>query len=150
MSSSGFGSSCSLLQGRRFFCREWALDKLRRCLDARSAPGHPAGLLVTGGPGAGKTALCTEVVWPTSKAGVEVGLASRCLASHFCNREEQSSTVLWRFVLGLVEQLRASALLSPGYEEILNSPFVSSTLDPLTCQRDPDNTFKRLVKLFTT
>ncbi|XP_034549277.1 ankyrin repeat domain-containing protein 50 [Notolabrus celidotus] len=145
MSSSGFGSSCSLLQGRRFFCREWALDKLRRCLDARSVQGHPAGLLVTGGPGAGKTALCTEVVWPTSKAGVEVGLASRCLVSHFCNREDQRSTVLWRFVLGLVEQLRASTLLPPGYEEILSSPSVSSTLDPLTCQRDPDNTFKRAV-----
>lgn len=145
MSSSGLGSSCSLLRGRRFFCREWALDKLRRCLDARSVPGHPAGLLVTGGPGAGKTALCTEVVWPTSKAGVEVGLASRCLASHFCNREDQRSTVLWRFVLGLVEQLRASSLLAPGYEEILKSPFVSLALDPLTCQRDPDNTFKRAV-----
>ncbi|XP_026152159.1 ankyrin repeat domain-containing protein 50 [Mastacembelus armatus] len=145
MSSSGLGSSSSLLQGRRFYCREWALDKLRRCLDARSVPGQSPGLLVIGGPGAGKTALCTEVVWPTSKAGQEVGLATRCLASHFCQREDQTSTVLWRFVLGLVEQLRASPLLSPGYEEILSSPSVSSVLEPLTCQRDPDETFKRAV-----
>ncbi|KAM6978234.1 uncharacterized protein ankrd50l [Tautogolabrus adspersus] len=145
MSSSGFGSSCSLLQGRRFYCREWALDKLWRCLENRSVPGHPPGLLVTGGPGAGKTALCTEVVWPTSKAGVEIGLASRCLASHFCQREDQRSMVLWRFVLGLVEQLRASSVLPPGYEEILNNPSVSSALEPLTCQKDPDNTFKRAV-----
>ncbi|XP_033472133.2 uncharacterized protein ankrd50l [Epinephelus lanceolatus] len=145
MSSSGFGSSSSLLQGRRFYCREWALDKLRRCLDTRSVPGQPPGLLVTGGPGAGKTALCTEVVWPTSKAGLAVGLAPRCLASHFCQREDQRSTVLWRFVLGLVEQLRASPLLPPQYEETLNSPSVSSALEPLTCQRDPDDTFKRAV-----
>uniref|UniRef100_UPI0037E827F7 ankyrin repeat domain-containing protein 50 n=1 Tax=Semicossyphus pulcher TaxID=241346 RepID=UPI0037E827F7 len=145
MSSSGFGSSSSLLQGRRFYCREWALDKLQRCLDTRSVPGHPPGLLVMGGPGAGKTALCTEVVWPTSKAGQAAGLASRCLASHFCHREDQRSTVLWRFVLGLVEQLRASPLLSPGYEEILSNPSVSSSLVPLTCQRDPDDTFKRAV-----
>lgn len=143
MSSSGLGSSSSLLQGRRFYCREWALDKLRRCVDARSVPGQPPGLLVTGGPGAGKTALCTEVVWPTSKAGLAVGLAPRCLASHFCQREDQRSTVLWRFVLGLVEQLRASPLLPPRYEEILNSPSVSSALEPLACQRDPDDTFKR-------
>lgn len=142
MSSSGFGS---LLQGRRFYCREWALDKLRRCLDNRSVPGHPPGLLVTGGAGAGKTALCTEVVWPTSKAGVEVRLAPRCLASHFCHREDQRSTVLWRFVLSLVEQLRVSPLLPPGYEDILKSPSVSPTLDPLTCQKDPDDTFKRAV-----
>uniref|UniRef100_A0A3Q3FLU5 Orc1-like AAA ATPase domain-containing protein n=1 Tax=Labrus bergylta TaxID=56723 RepID=A0A3Q3FLU5_9LABR len=123
--------NCSLLQGRRFYCREWALDKLWRCLENRSVPGQPAGLLVTGGPGAGKTALCTEVVWPTSKAGVEVGLASRCLASHFCQREDQRS-------MGLV-------CPPPGYKEILNSPSVSSTLEPLTCQKDPDNTFKRAV-----
>ncbi|KAM6955387.1 uncharacterized protein ankrd50l [Lycodopsis pacificus] len=142
MSSGGFSS---LLQGRRFYCREWALDKLRHCLDTRSVPGHPPGLLVMGGPGAGKTALCTEVVWPTSKAGLAVGLAPRCLASHFCQREDQRSTSLWRFVLGLVEQLRASPLLSPGYEETLNSPSVSSCLEPVACQRDPDDTFKRAV-----
>ncbi|KAM9851000.1 uncharacterized protein ankrd50l [Aulostomus maculatus] len=139
------GCSSSLLQGRPFYCREWALDKLRRCLDACSVPGQPPGLLVMGGPGAGKTALCTELVWPTSKAGLAVGLAPRCLAFHFCRREDQWSTVLWRFVLGLVEQLRTSPLLPPRYKEILNSPSVSSTLEPLTCQRAPDDTFKRAV-----
>uniref|UniRef100_A0A3Q1EJU7 Ankyrin repeat domain 50-like n=1 Tax=Acanthochromis polyacanthus TaxID=80966 RepID=A0A3Q1EJU7_9TELE len=143
---SRFGSSSSsLLQGRRFYCREWALEKLQRCLDARSLPGQAPGLLVTGGPGAGKTALCTEVVWPTSKVGRAVGLAQRCLASHFCQREDQRSLVLWRFVLGLVEQLRASPVLSPGYQDILNSPSVASALEPLSCQRDPDDTFKRAV-----
>lgn len=145
MSISGLGSSTSLLQGRRFYCREWALDKLRRCLDTRPVPGQPPGVLVTGGPGAGKTALCTEVVWPTSKAGLAVGLAPRCLASHFCQREDQRSMVPWRFVLGLVEQLVASPLLPPGYSEILSSPCVSSLLEPLTCQKDPDDTFKRFV-----
>ncbi|XP_069573130.1 ankyrin repeat domain-containing protein 50 [Brachyistius frenatus] len=145
MSSSGFGGSSSLLRGRRFYCREWALDKLRRCADARSAPGQAPGLLVMGGPGAGKTAVCTEAVWPTSKAGLAVGLAQRCLAYHFCQREDRRSTVPWRFVLGLVEQLRASPLLPPGYEELLNSPSASSALEPLSCQRDPDDTFKRAV-----
>ncbi|XP_037345133.2 ankyrin repeat domain-containing protein 50 [Pungitius pungitius] len=139
------GGSPSLLRGRRFYCREWALDKLRRSLDNRPAPGQPPGLLVTGGPGAGKTALCTEVVWPTSKVGLALGLAPRCLAFHFCQREDQRSSSPWRFVLGLVEQLRASPLLHPGYKEILNSPSVSSCLEPVACQRDPDDTFKRAV-----
>ena len=108
-------------------------------------PGRPPGLLVTGGPGAGKTALCTELVYPTSDAGIRVGLAARCLASHFCRREDQRSVVLWRFVLGLVEQLRASPLLPPCYAEMLDTPFVSSALEPLQCQKDPDDTFKRFV-----
>lgn len=145
MSSAAYGCSTSLLRGRRFYCREWALDKLRRCLDARSVPGQAPGLLVTGGPGAGKTALCTEIVWPTSDSGPAAGLARRCLASHFCHREDQRSTVLWRFILGLVEQLRASPLLTPGYEEILKRPSVSSALEPLNCQKHPEETFKRLV-----
>lgn len=149
MSSSGFGSSSSLLKGRRFFCREWALEKLRGCLDARSVPGQAPGVLITGGPGAGKTALCTEIVWPASKAGVASSLARRCLASHFCHREDQSSVVLWRFVLGLVEQLRGSSLLAPGYEDILRSPAVSAALDPLACQKDPDDTFKRCVSHYS-
>ncbi|CAB1420038.1 unnamed protein product [Pleuronectes platessa] len=145
MSSDSFDGNSSLLQGRRFYCRKWALEKLRHCLDTRSVPGQPPGLLVMGGPGAGKTALCTEVVWPTSKAGLAAGLATRCLASHFCQREDQRSMVLWKFVLGLVEQLRASPLLSPGYRKVFDSPSVSSALEPVNCQKDPDDTFKRAV-----
>lgn len=147
--SRGFGRSSSLLQGRRFYCREWALDKLRRCLDARNLSGQAPGLLVTGGPGAGKTALCTEVVWPASKVGLAAGLARRCLASHFCQREDRRSTAPWRFVLGFVEQLRASPL-TPGYEEILKRPSVSSALELQSCQKDPGDTFKRFVSLLVT
>lgn len=150
MSLCGFSGNSSLLQGRHFYCREWALDKLRHCLEARSVPGRPPGLLVTGGPGAGKTALCTELVYPTSDAGIRVGLAARCLASHFCRREDQRSRVLWRFVLGLVEQLRTSPLLSPRYTEMLDTPSVSFALEPLQCQKDPDETFKRFVFLCFT
>ncbi|KAJ8004526.1 hypothetical protein DPEC_G00137190 [Dallia pectoralis] len=144
---SGCRRSPSLLQGRRFYCREWALNKLRRCLEARSVPGRPPGLLVTGGPGAGKTALCTEAVWPESRSGLAVGLASRCLAFHFCQREDRGSVEVWRFVLGLVDQLKASPLLPSGYRDTLVTPSVAQTLDPRNCQRDPGNTFKRAVLL---
>lgn len=145
MSAGGFARGSSLLRGRRFYCREWALDKLRRCLDTRSLAGQAPGVLVTGGPGAGKTALCTEAVWPTSEAGRAAGLAPRCLAYHFCQREDQGSTVLWRFILGLVEQLTASPLLPPAYKELVAGPSVAPALEPHACQRDADDAFKRAV-----
>ncbi|KAJ8352494.1 hypothetical protein SKAU_G00239700 [Synaphobranchus kaupii] len=100
-----------------------------------------------GGPGAGKTALCAEAVRPTSEVGFEAGLAPRCLASHFCRREDERSVEVWRFVLGLAEQLRGSPLLPPGYAQTLDTPVVAVTLDPLHCQRDPDDTFRRAVLL---
>lgn len=150
MSGKGVTGGSSLLRGRRFYCREWALDKLRRCLDNRSSAGHPPGVLVTGGPGAGKTALCTEVVWPTSEAGRASGLAPRCLAYHFCQVEDQGSTVLWRFILGLVGQLTASPLLPPAYKELIANPSVASALEPLACQKDPDDAFKKYVWSFST
>ncbi|XP_076857757.1 uncharacterized protein ankrd50l [Brachyhypopomus gauderio] len=145
-------SSPSLLRGRRFHCREWALEKLKKCLDARnpskgtqSLAHAPPGLLVTGGPGTGKTAFCTELVWPQSEAGRAAGLAPRCLAWHYCQREDAGSTEVWRFVLGLVEQLRVSPLLPPSYSRMLEVPSVAATLESLHCQRDPDDTFKRAV-----
>ncbi|KAL2081407.1 hypothetical protein ACEWY4_023260 [Coilia grayii] len=156
----GPSPSPSPLRGRHFHCREWALEKLRRCLDARGGDGGgggenraassssavvAAGVLMTGGPGAGKTALCTEMVWPQSQVGRASGLASRCLAWHFCQREDEGSVAVWRFVLSLVEQARASPLLPPAYGHMLGSPDVAPTLEPLHCQRDPDDTFRRAV-----
>ncbi|XP_041937519.1 ankyrin repeat domain-containing protein 50 [Alosa sapidissima] len=144
------GPSPSPLRGRHFHCREWALEKLRRCLDARGdgggGEGRPAaGVLITGGPGAGKTALCTETIWPQSDAGRASALAPRCLVWHFCQREDEGSVAVWRFVLSLVEQMRTSPLLPPAYGYLLGSPDIAPTLEPLHCQRDPDDTFRRAV-----
>ncbi|XP_077435531.1 uncharacterized protein ankrd50l [Vanacampus margaritifer] len=136
-------SNPGLPRGRRFFCREWALDKLRRSLDGRYAgAGHPAGVLVIGGPGAGKTALCAEAVRPDSEAGRASGLASRCLAWHFCRREEPASGLAWRLVLALAEQLRRSPLLPPEYGASLRR---RPPLEPLSCQTEPHLAFRRYV-----
>ncbi|KAK2850280.1 hypothetical protein Q7C36_009063 [Tachysurus vachellii] len=146
------GCRPSLLQGRRFHCREWALEKVKRYLEARNHVKRsqdsfhlPSGVLVMGGPGTGKTAFCTELVWPQSEAGKASMLASRCLAWHYCQREDADSIEVWRFVLGLVEQLRKSPSLAPNYGNLLTNPAVATSLDPLHCQRDPDDTFKRAV-----
>ncbi|XP_041127950.1 ankyrin repeat domain-containing protein 50 [Polyodon spathula] len=137
--------SVSRLQGRRFYCRDWALYKLQHWLETR-ASGRILGVLVTGGPGSGKTAFCTEVLWPTSEAGTRVDLASRCLAHHFCQREDERTVSVPEFILGLVEQLRRSPLL-PGYFEKLEEPSVKAALEPNQCEKDPDEAFKRTVLL---
>ncbi|KAK1169625.1 ankyrin repeat domain-containing protein 50 [Acipenser oxyrinchus oxyrinchus] len=137
--------SVSRLQGRRFYCRDWALYKLQHWLETR-ASGRIFGALVTGGPGSGKTAFCTEVLWPTSEAGTSVNLAPRCLAHHFCQREDERTVSVTEFILGLVEQLRCSPLL-PGYFEKLEEPSVKAALEPNQCERDPDEAFKRAVLL---
>lgn len=63
------------LQNKAFFGREWAFGKLDGYLEA--APGVP-GVLVVGGPGSGKTALCAELLWPTQNKPAQVRLTS-CL-----------------------------------------------------------------------
>ncbi|TRY97207.1 hypothetical protein DNTS_013710 [Danionella cerebrum] len=142
----------SLLRGRRFYCREWALEKIQRCLEARDAAKGmegtariAPGVLVTGGPGTGKTALCTELAWPHSETCKAAGLASRCLAWHFCQREDSGSMELWRFVLALVEQLKKSPLLGANYVKLISSAPVATVLEPHHCQRAPEDTFKRAV-----
>ncbi|KAJ1164955.1 hypothetical protein NDU88_005387 [Pleurodeles waltl] len=61
--------STSLLQGKPFFCQEWALQRLQHCLERCGSGGRNCGVLVTSGPGSGKTAMGTEVLWPTSVQG---------------------------------------------------------------------------------
>lgn len=113
----------SLLQGKRFYCREWVFHKIQHCLQEKSnsltgvvvgttpskqppptapsgAPANPGvltttktgasswGVLLVGGPGSGKTALCTELLWPNSAQGTHRGLHQQALAFHFCRADD--------------------------------------------------------------
>jgi ankyrin repeat domain-containing protein 50 len=77
----------SLLHGKRFYCREWAFMKLSHCLEQRHAS-KAGGALILGGAGCGKTALCSELVWPSMGTGQggyrQRSLHRRLLAYHFC------------------------------------------------------------------
>lgn len=167
----------SLLQGKRFYCREWVFHKIQHCLQEKSnnlsgvantpskqpplatsgGPSNPGsltagstksggswGVLLVGGPGSGKTALCTELLWPTSTQGTHRGMHQQSLAFHFCRADDSDTLCVGGFIRGLVAQICRSGLL-PGYEEKVRDPAVQSTLLPGECERNPTEAFKRCV-----
>lgn len=126
----------SRLQGKPFHGREWALGRLALSLEGGG------GVLVTGGPGSGKTALCTEALWPTSGPGLRVALGDSALAWHFCQAHDAAATCTPRgFLLRLVRQLERCPLL-PGYRERLRRGGAPRPLEAAAC-KDPDEVFRR-------
>ncbi|KAJ3587885.1 hypothetical protein NHX12_011480 [Muraenolepis orangiensis] len=174
----------SLLQGKRFYCRDWVFHKIQHCLqektsgssstgtpppptDATAAPaapgpsastsssaaaassssgapkpGAPWGVLLVGGPGSGKTAVATELLWPTAPQCIQRGLQRQALAFHFCRAAESDTLSVGRFVRGLVAQLSAGGLL-PGYRDKLLEAEAQKALLPGECERNPAHAFKR-------
>ncbi|XP_062983393.1 ankyrin repeat domain-containing protein 50-like [Elgaria multicarinata webbii] len=130
----------SLLQGKAFYCREWALGRLALSLEGGG------GVLVTGGPGSGKTALCTEALWPTSAAGRRVGLGESALAWHFCQPHDATTCSPCGFLLRLVRQIERCPLL-PGYRQRLSQADARHALETAECKKDPDEAFRRAVLL---
>ncbi|XP_063162134.1 ankyrin repeat domain-containing protein 50-like [Candoia aspera] len=129
----------SLLRGKPFYCREWALGRLALSLE------RGGGVLVTGGPGSGKTALCTEALWPTSEPGLRVGLGDSALAWHFCQAHDATTCTPQGFLIRLVGQIERCPLL-PGYAERLCRVRGRHALEPAMC-KDPDDIFRRAVLL---
>lgn len=103
---------------KKFYCREWALQKLAHCLDQRCGGGgatsvaKPAGstccgALLLGGPGCGKTTLCAELCWPSQgpAARQQRALNRRLLGHHFLQGHNEKSLSLSEFVRSLVTQI---------------------------------------------
>ncbi|KAJ8298058.1 hypothetical protein KUTeg_024589 [Tegillarca granosa] len=132
-----------LLKGKRFYCREWAFSKINHCLENRPSS-KTCGALIMGGPGCGKTALCSELVWPTASQGKQRMLNKRLLAYHFCQAHDIQSLSLVNFVRGLVNQLLKSELLS-GYREKLSQPEIEKYLDRSEIERNPDEAFTKVI-----
>jgi len=100
------------------------------------------GILVVGGPGAGKTALCSEIVSPTCSQGKQRSLRKKLLAHHFCQSHDVDTLSVAEFIVHLVNQLSESALIS-GYLERLQGENVDQVLHSVA--QDPDTAFKKLV-----
>lgn len=156
----------SLLQGKQFYCREWVFHKLQHCLqekttcsnNAASKPsvvlnsgpnacviagkGTAWGVLLVGGPGSGKTALCTELLWPSSPASLQKGLHHQALAFHFCRAQDSDTLCVGGFIRGLVAQICHNGRMQ-GFEDKLRDPAVQSLLQAGECERNPAEAFKR-------
>ncbi|XP_037086701.1 ankyrin repeat domain-containing protein 50-like [Pollicipes pollicipes] len=134
--------SHSLLEGKPFFCRQWAFTKIAQCLQHKQS--KLGGALVVGGIGSGKSALCSELVRPTAATGRQLSLHARLLGHHFCRADDAASLRMAGFIGRLVEQLSRSPLL-PGYAEKLRDPDVQEVLTPVFCDRQPDEALRRAV-----
>lgn len=138
------GSSSSARNSRRFFCREWAWAKLWACVEQRPAA-KTCGALLVAGPGAGKTALCQELVSPTAGHGRHASqLQARLLAHHFCHAHDVLSLCVANFVQSLVTQLSYSPLI-PGYRAKLETNDIRASLDMQFLYHNPDEAFKKAV-----
>ena len=94
-----------------------------------------------GGPGCGKTAVCCELVWPTSTSGRQASLGKHILAYHFCQAHDIETLSIANFIHSVVDQILKSPLVT-GYQELLDDPAVHDCLDAERCENNPDAAFK--------
>lgn len=91
---------------KKFYCREWAFQKLSHCLDQRPVS-KTCGALLLGGPGCGKTTFCSELCWPSQgpQGRQQRALNRRLLGYHFLQGHNEKSLSLSEFVRSLVTQI---------------------------------------------
>ena len=91
---------------KKFYCREWAFQKLSHCLDQRPSS-KICGALLLGGPGCGKTTFCSELCWPSHgpSGRQQRALNRRLLCYHFLQGHNEKSLSLSEFVRSLVTQI---------------------------------------------
>ena len=131
-----------------FYCREWVFAKVAHILDNRTPDkiqaSNMSGVLLTGESGAGKTALCSELLFRHHQKTSSCALTGRVLASHFINAYHPESQSVSGFIRRIVREL------IQGYAEKLRHPELSKWLDEDNSgrmDREPDEAFQRLVLL---
>ncbi|XP_044764260.1 ankyrin repeat domain-containing protein 50-like isoform X2 [Coccinella septempunctata] len=91
---------------KKFYCREWAFQKLSHCLDQRPIS-KTCGALLLGSAGCGKTTFCSELCWPSQglSGRQQRALNRRLLCYHFLQGHNEKSLSLSEFVRSLVTQI---------------------------------------------
>ncbi|XP_076253776.1 uncharacterized protein LOC143192364 isoform X4 [Rhynchophorus ferrugineus] len=91
---------------KKFYCREWAFQKLLHCLDQRPVS-KTCGALLLGSSGCGKTTFCSELCWPSQglSGRQQRALNRRLLCYHFLQGHNEKSLSLSEFVRSLVTQI---------------------------------------------
>lgn len=134
-----------------FYCREWVFAKVAHILDNRTPDkiqaSNISGVLLTGEPGAGKTALCSELLVRHHQKSSSSALTGRVLASHFINAYQPETQSVSGFIRRIVGEISRSELIQ-GYAEKLRHPELSEWLvedNSGRMDREPDEAFQRLV-----
>ncbi|CAH2056155.1 unnamed protein product, partial [Iphiclides podalirius] len=99
---------------RRFFCREWAFQKIAHCLEQRPVS-KTCGALILGDAGSGKTALCQELSQPGQgpQARQQRALNRRLLARYFLQGDNENSLRPGEFVRSLAMQILSHSSRRP-------------------------------------
>lgn len=131
------------MERKRFFCREWVFGKLAHLVEQRKS----GGALIVGGPGSGKTAICSEIVQPMSghTGRAQRSLNRRLLAYHSCQASYPTS--LSAFILSIVKQLASKD--QPPFDTLadkfVSDPEVILALSTEALATDPEDSFRRAV-----
>uniref|UniRef100_A0A8C2ZEJ8 Ankyrin repeat domain 50 n=1 Tax=Cyclopterus lumpus TaxID=8103 RepID=A0A8C2ZEJ8_CYCLU len=132
----------SLLQGKRFYCREWS--STRSSIASRRKPTASAEWPALPSGGSWGVLL---LLWPASAQGTHRGMQQQSLGVPLpAGRTTSDTLCVGGFVRGLVAQICRGGLL-PGYEEKVRDPAAQSALQPGECERNPTEAFKRCVLL---
>jgi hypothetical protein len=109
----------SLLQNKRFFCREWAFQKIGSCLENKESKRN--GFIITGSPGSGKTAFLTELCYPTSRTN-EKHVGS-ILAKYFLISSSNETKTISHFIKSISSQInkKIKNLNLPNKDEDIQS-----------------------------
>ena len=130
----------SLLQGKHFYCREWTFSKIQQYLE-KCLSSKTFGVLIMGGPGCGKTALCCELVSPAcSKQGKQFTLCKYVLASYFCQAHDIETLSIRNFIKCVIEQIAQLSIIR-DYGKYINSSKIQELLKKSKCEQNPDEAF---------
>ena len=99
-----------------------------------------SGVLITGEPGSGKTALMLELVCSETSSSF---IHNKIIGYHFCDHSEKSKRDGARFVRNLVDQIAARL---PEYSNFVrqNTKHMRQELDE-KCQKDPTLCFSNAI-----
>ncbi|CAH2046614.1 unnamed protein product, partial [Iphiclides podalirius] len=147
-----------------FSGRQWLLKDMEKALESTSS-----GILISGSPGTGKTALVLQLVEHSCFGrkrnfeyeelreqsdlgeilpeelveGMFTHLASQVVAYHFCQADNNSTCLVGEFVHSLAAQLCQAPRLQSYREYLLSEPHLLSCLSLKECIADPDLAFMR-------
>ncbi|XP_013139381.1 PREDICTED: protein TANC2 isoform X2 [Papilio polytes] len=144
--------------------RQWLLKDMEKALESSSS-----GILISGSPGTGKTALILQLVQHSCFGrnrnfeyeelreqsdlgdilpedlveGMFTHLSSQVVAYHFCQADNNSTCLVGEFVHSLAAQLCQAPRLQAYREYLLSEPHLLACLSLKECIADPDLAFIR-------